>query len=112
MERLSSIWAWLKKWWVAFAAGVFMLLGFALFSRRRQVGRLLDELTADRAKSEVKALGRIRDHMVKQDEVDTKAVQRLDDEIQRNKRSLVEAHEHAEGLSDDEVDSEFARLGY
>lgn len=103
---------WFKRWWKYLVGGLAAVFSAVFLWRRRKVGQLKDELAAERAKSEIQVLKAYRARMLEEGVAKDEDIERLDREIQKNKRAIVEAHENAEGLSDDEVETEFARLGY
>lgn len=105
--------AWLKKWWAALLIGLAVAGGaLGLYVGRKRVGRMIDQLTADRAVDEIIMLRQVKDDFLRRGKAKEVEIDRIDAEILDNKRAIVEAHEDAEGLSDDEVEAEFARLGF
>lgn len=108
----KKLWVWVKEKWVAILVGLSMILGVVVVARRRQVGRLKNEIIFDAAKREIEVLQERRTVLLSQDGTKRKDIARLDGEILANKRAIIEAHEDAEGLSDANVEAEFARLGY
>lgn len=102
----------LKKWWGAILLGFSVLVAALFVARRRELGRLVDELTVDRAEVAIEILSARRDR-IKADARDRdQRIADLDKDIAFNKRELIEAHEFGKGRSDEEIDFEYARLGY
>lgn len=105
----SRAWGWLV------GIATILLAGIGLYSyhraKVRELGRVKDDLALQRATEEVRALRKVREEIAKEVEADDGRLRRLDAELARNARDIVEAHEGGQGLSDEEVLDAFARLG-
>ena len=104
--------AWIKEKWVALLVALGALAGLVLFSQRKRIGKLKDEIAFDHAKEEIEVLRKFKVRVLESATVEAKQIDRIDAEIQENQRALIEAHENAEGLTDEEISTEFARLGF
>lgn len=114
MQAIEKVWTWLKKWGLVVAGVLLALMGAGWLWRRQraQLGRVQDELAVAQAQSEIAALERVRRYVLTSADTTKEQVQRLDEDIAKNRRAIVEAHENGQGLSDAEVEDAFARLGY
>jgi hypothetical protein len=114
MQALVKIWQWLKRFGLAIAGVVLALAGVGwLWARHREsVGALQDELAVERAQNAIRELKAVRAHVLNSADVKKEQIESIDADIARNKRAIIEAHENGKGLSDDEVEDAFARLGY
>ena len=114
MGHLVNVWSWLKKWGSIILGALFVLVGGAWLWQRhnRKVGSLKDELAVAKATKEIAHLRGEREQVAERVDEKDEQIQQIDDKIKQNKRKIVEAHEQGEGLSDKEIEREFARLGY
>jgi uncharacterized protein HemX len=113
MKWWQEAWAWLKRWGGLLLGALLVLVGGGwLWQRQRaQLGRVKDELAVERTMREIARLRGQRAEIASQVGEQDEAVRILDEHLVTNKRELIEAHEHGEGLSDAEVADAFARLG-
>lgn len=111
---MKKVWAWLKKWGAVILGVLLVIVGGGWLWQRhkRRVGRLKDELAVAEATKEIERLRGQREQLAERVGEKDEQIDQIDDEIKRNKRKIVEAHEQGEGLSDDEIEQEFAQLGY
>lgn len=111
---MKKVWQWLKKWGAAILGALLVILGGGWLWQRhkRKVGRLKDELAVAEATKEIERLRGERTQLAERVGEKDAQITEIDDQIKRNKRKIVEAHEQGEGLSDDEIEQEFANLGY
>lgn len=100
----------LWKWIVGATVAVALLLGITI--RRRRVRRLLDAAAVAKATAEIDALKAVRAHVIEAEGEASLALARLDREIFENKKTIVRAYEEMESVPDDQIETEFARLGY
>lgn len=109
---MTKVWAWLKRWGAAVAGGLLFLLGAGWLWRRKasELGRVKDELAVERAKSAIARLEGVREEVKRQVGEKDEAIEQIDRQLLENKRAIVEAHEHGEGLSDEEVLEAFRRV--
>jgi hypothetical protein len=106
-------WAWLRRNAVLLLGGVALLLGAYLLWRRSrdEIASLTDALKVERTRREIAVLQEQRRALVEQDEAAEEQVEAIDALLAENRRAAVEAAKRVEGLTDDEVEQEFARLG-
>lgn len=111
---MSSVWEWLKKWGAAIAGVLLAVLGAGwLWQRKsRELGRVKDRLAVERVKRDIARLQGMRKEISKRVGEKDEAIEGIDRQLAENRRAIVEAHEHGEGMSDEEVDEAFRRLGY
>jgi len=90
------------------------ILGIGWLWRRKssQIGAVKDQLAVTQATSEIVKLRALRADLKARVGDKDEAIGLVDEELKRNQRLVVEAHEQGDGLSDQEVADEFARLGY
>lgn len=114
MQVLEKIWSWLKKFGLAIAAVLLAIIGFGWLWRRQQsqLGALRDRLAVERAQHEIRELSVVRERILASADAKKEQIESIDADIARNRRAIVEAHENGKGLSDEEVEDAFARLGY
>jgi hypothetical protein len=114
---VTKAWQWLKKWGGLFFGGIVAALLFVMGAgwlwRRREamLGRVRDELAVEKAKSEIARLQGMRAEVVRQVGENDAATAEIDEQLLGNRRKIVEAHEHGEGLSSEELERAFAELG-
>jgi hypothetical protein len=114
---MAKVWEWLKKWggilFGGIAAALLFVLGAGWLWRRREqmLGKVKDQLAVEKAKGEIARLQGMRDQIVDQVGATDESIVRIDEELLDNKRKLVEAHEHGEGLEGEELERAFAELG-
>lgn len=111
---MKKAWEWLKRWGAALFGGLLVLVGAGwLWNRKaKELGRVRDELAVASAKKEIARLQGRREEIARQSDAKAEDIMGVDREIAANKRKLVEAHENGHGLSEEEVERAFARLGY
>jgi hypothetical protein len=111
---MAKVWEWIKKWGAALAGLLLLLLGAGwLWNRQQQrLGKLKDRLALVEAMKDIDTLRALRVEIEDRTEENTEAIETLDQKILESKRKIVEAHVGGEGLSDEEMLSEFERLGY
>lgn len=108
---------WLKEWgsWLfgGIAAALLFVLGAGWLWRRktRELGKVKDELAVAKATKNIERLRGLREEIKARVGEDDQAIAEIDEQLKDNARALVEAHEGAEGMSDEEVLDELARLG-
>lgn len=110
--------AWLKKWGglvggfiVAILLGI-LTLGWYTRRKNAEVAQLTDKLAVEEATTEIEKLRAIRGEIVARVGEQDEAVEEIDRQLAENKRKMVEAHKGVEALSDEEIEDEFARLGF
>lgn len=111
---MKKVWSMLKRYG-ALALGVLLFLlggGWLWYRRDRILGRLKDEVRVADARREIERLRGQREEIARQVGEADEAILEIDRKLARNRRAVVESFEDGEGLSDDEVDEAFARLGY
>jgi hypothetical protein len=115
MDKLKKAWVWIREWSWALLLAVFALVGAGWAVRRKHIeaGAVRDALAVERAQRKIAELRGRRDQLLAELPRDHALVRAIDDELDENKREIVEAHEGlSEGLSDEEVADAFRRLGY
>lgn len=114
---MTAFVAWLRKWWkvVAGAVGGLLVVGIpaalAFGAYRRKVAGLRDAVEVEKAKGRIAALRARREELLAQDEKDEAEVLRLDAELEENRLAIETARRRAD-VPDEELEDEFARLGY
>ena len=98
--------------WLGSILVVVLGAGWLYRKHRAKVGALRDGMALEKAKGELAALRVLRDERVKQAGERDDEVAALDRRIAEQKRKAVEAHEVSTGLSDDEIENAFRRLGF
>jgi uncharacterized protein HemX len=114
MTKLKLAWWWVKDNAVAVLGFVAVALGFILYRKWKtdQVNTLKDAVAVSEAEKTIAVLEESKkavDARVATREVE---INRLDKELETNKRRIVEARTGATDLSGDEVLEEYRRLGY
>lgn len=111
---MKKAWDWVKRWGAFLFAGLLVLMGAGWLWRRRtaELGRVQNELAVARAQKEIARLQGQRDEVALRVGEKDEKVEEIDKQLAANRRKIVEAHEHGQGLSDEEVEVAFARLGY
>ena len=111
---MKRAWSWLKKWGLALFAGLLTIVTFGAYARRRslQLDAARDAAKVAEAKAKIEHLRGIREQLTERVEEKDEAIEAIDRELAAQKRKLVEAHEAGEGLTDQEVEEAFARLGF
>lgn len=114
MTAIKAAWAWLRKWGLAIAGILLLALGAGWLWRRKQreLGRVRDQLAVEESRREIAALQAQRDAVLARVDEHEPEVAAIDRQLADNRRRIVEAHEHGRGLSDEEVEDAFAKLGY
>lgn len=115
---MSRTWAWLKKWggvlFGALTATLLVVLGAGWLWRRKvaELGRVQDELAVARAQREIAHLRGMREEIAHRVEEKDEVIEAIDRKLAENRRAIIEAHGYGQGLTDEEVEDAFARLGY
>ena len=111
---MTKVWNWLKRAGVWIAGGLLLLLGVGWLWRTQsaKLGQLRDRATVEKALSETYKLRAQRTAVAERVGEKDDAIEEIDRRLDENKRRIIEAHEHGEGMTDDEVDDAFDRLGY
>ncbi len=108
--------AWLKKWGGWIAGIVVAILSFGLIRQRRENERKLKRATlaavVSEAESRIAVLKEHRAKVVEKLDEDHSLVRVIDQKLAANKRAIVESYEGNDELSDEQVEDEFANLGY
>lgn len=113
-QKLLAAWAWLRAWGWALLLGLLGLLGagWAIRRQHERLGEVQDALAVERAQRAIAELRGRRDQLLTEVTADHALVVSLDEDLAANKRKLVEAHVGGAGLTQDEVDDAFQKLGY
>lgn len=114
MIWLRYSWVWLKDHLTAILGGLVLVLGAYLLWRRQQgqIASLSDALAVERARRDVAALQERRRSLMAQADEKSAEVAAVDAQLVANQRAAVEAATRVQGMSDAEVASEFARMGF
>jgi len=114
---LRAVWAWLRRRWKV-AAGVVggaLVVGVGAFlavgAYRRRVSGLRDALDVERARRDVAELRARREELMTADAADERAVAEIDVRLDENRDRIAAARRRAD-VPDDELEAEFARLGF
>ncbi len=111
---MKRAWSWLRRNVVLLLGGVALLLGAYLLWRRHkdEVASLKDALKVERTRREISVLQEQRRALVERDEATEVQVEAVDALLSENRRTAVESVKRVRGLTDDEVEREFERLGF
>jgi hypothetical protein len=111
---VKKAWEWIKKWGAALAGVLLLFLGAGWLWRRQQakIGKLKDRLAVEEATKKIEQLRAVRAELVERVGEKDEAIAEVDEQLYANKWKIIEAHEGGQGLTDDEMLEEFARLGY
>lgn len=114
MKALESIWTWLKRWGLALAGLLALVLGGGFLMRRQiaALGRAKDEAAVSEARREIDALRATRTEVASRTEEKSEQITALDARIRDVKREIIDLHEGGELIPDDQLDDAFAHLGY
>jgi hypothetical protein len=106
-------WGWLRRNAVLLLGGVALLLGAYLLWRRHkgEIASLKDALKVERTRREIAVLQEQRRALVARDEAAEGQIEVIDVLLAENRRAAVENAKRVRGMTDDEVEQEFSRLG-
>jgi glutathione synthase/RimK-type ligase-like ATP-grasp enzyme len=105
---------WIAKHTQAAMAGLVLVFGagLAYTYHKRRLGSVKDLLAVEKAQKEIAALQTERKTLAQMGTTLQADLDIIDMRIDERKRTIVDLHEGAEGLDDNQVAEAFARLGY
>lgn len=113
---MFDIVAFLKRWWAVLAsvlgvigAAVIGFMAWGVYNKRAIT--LGDNIKVENAKQRIAELRGRRSVLAEQDEIDESEVSRIDEELEANRQAIVEIRSRA-SVADNELEREFARLGF
>ena len=111
---LMKAWRWTTKNTQAAMAALVLVFGagLAYTYHKRRLGSVKDLLAVEKAQKEIVALQTERKMLAGMGTTLQADLDVIDLRIDERKRTIVGLHEGAEGLDDNQVAEEFARLGY
>jgi len=111
---MTKAWAWLKKWgaWLAGALLVVLTLGFIGKKLWRNKLQAEDKLKVAEAEKELEYLRGLRVEVEARVDEQDEAVADIDARIEEQRKTIREVMTTGAGMSDEEIEAEFARLGY
>ena len=112
--KMRSAWHWARDNAAALLGGLAALLAVAwgIHYARRRAGGLSDRVAVESARREIAALTARRDALTEHSDEREPEVAEIDTALAINRRRIVEAHVGTGDMSSDEVEREYAGLGY
>jgi hypothetical protein len=109
---MKKAWTWLKRWGLAIAGALAVVLGAGWLWHRRStaLGRVTDKLAVEKARTQIAELQGMRTMLTERLDEKDEAIRTIDEQLAENKRRIVEAHEYGEGMTDAEIEEAFKRL--
>lgn len=115
MDRINQAWAWIREWSWTLLLGLLSIVGIGWAIRRKHIeaGEVRDAFAVERAQRKIAELRGKRDHLLTEVGREHVLVRQIDDELEENRREVVEAHAGLEvGLTDVQVIEAYKKLGY
>lgn len=114
MSWYEKVGAWLRRWWGALAGLLLALAGLVgvILVQRRQLANEADRARVAEGLSRVRELRARREEVAAQVGAVSADVARIDEQLRESKRRILDLHEGGPDVPDDQLDEEFARLGY
>lgn len=102
---MKKVWAWLKKWVGLILGGLLLILTFGFYVKRkkRQLGRVKDELAVSQATARVQVLRAQRERVAAEVGEKDIAIEEIDRKLKENEQEILDAHEIPEDMTDEEV---------
>jgi hypothetical protein len=116
VEELDKSWfdrviTWLKKYGGFLLGGIIATLGAGWIYQRRVTLNVRDDLKVQRVKTKVAELQSVSQRLEEMNEEDEVVIAEIESQREEIKQEIEEAHE-VSGMTDEEVLSAFADLGY
>lgn len=105
---------WLRKWWGLLAGALALLAGLVgvILVQRRQLANEADRARVAEGLSKVRELQARREEVAAQTGLVTAEIEQLDAQILESKRKILDLHQGGPDVPDDQLEAEFARLGF
>lgn len=112
--KFDFYWPKVKKWGLALLSliGVLLGAGWLWGKHKSKLGRLKDQVAVVEARKEMDKLRAVREEVASRVGEKDEIIDHIDRQLETNKRKIVEAYEHGEEMTDEEVRSAFSDLGY
>jgi hypothetical protein len=113
----KAFWAWLKRWWkiVVGAVGGAVVIGvgayIAVGAYKKKALTIKEALAVERAMRNVARLQGRREELLLRDAVDQVELERIDRQLDENRRQIEEVRQRAD-VSPEELVEELRALGY
>jgi hypothetical protein len=111
MSLFDKVCKWLKKYGGFFIGGILVILGTGWIYQRRVTLNVRDDLKVQRVKTKVAELQSVSNRLEEMNEEDEVIIAEIESQREEIKQEIEEAHE-VSGMTDEEVLSAFADLGY
>lgn len=114
MSWYERVGAWLRRWWAVVVGALAVLAGLVgvILYQRRQLARAEDAAKVAEGVARVRELRARREEVAAQVGGVSAEIAQLDAQILESKRRILDLHVGGPDVPDDQLEAEFARLGY
>lgn len=114
MSWYEKVGAWLRRWWGLLAGALAVLAGLVgvIVYQRRQLADSADAARVSEGVAKVRELRARREEIAAQTGAVTAEIEQLDAQIAESQRKILDLHVGGPDVPDDQLEAEFARLGY